>query len=69
MAHVALLEQDLKVAQVHTCQFKHEVDLYSNGLSKLNDRFNTLENLKRAADVKTQSLQEQVGALENDLLT
>lgn len=58
LARVTLLEHGLKVAQADAHLFKQEADLYSNSLSELNSRFSTLENLKRAAEGKTQALQE-----------
>lgn len=55
------------MAQVYARLFKEEADLYSNSLSELNSRFNDLDNLKRAAEAKTHSLQEQVGALKKKI--
>lgn len=67
LAHIKLLEQDLKMVKEDADLFKKEANLYFSSLLELNRRFKGLEDLKQAAEGKIQSLQEQVEATKKKL--
>lgn len=59
----------MQVAKADDHLLKKEADLYSNNLSELNGKFSALEDHEWDAKEKAQSLREQVGALEKELMT